>query len=143
LIYKIKEPTTSIDWENYYLLRWKLLRMNLGLEKGTEKDQFESISYHRIVKYGSNIIGVGRLHFVNEFQAQIRFMAIEIEYRNAGLGRMLIEELIFIAKNRKIEKIFLNSRESAVGFYQKFGFIKVRPVDTKFNINHYLMEKKL
>ena len=115
-MYTIFEPTDKFFFEKYLILRWRLLRWPWGGKRGTEIDSMEDISIHRAIKDNkNNIIGVGRIHFINE-EAQIRYMAIKKSYRGKGLGSKIIMELEEVASNNKIKKIFLNSRESAIKF---------------------------
>ena len=61
-----------------------------------------------------------------------------------GLGSKIIVELEKITINHRIKKIFLNSRESAIRFYQNNGYHIVNKVGPTFgNIIHYRMEKVL
>tara|TARA_X000001036_G_C20545208_1_gene752018 strand:+ start:168 stop:599 length:432 start_codon:yes stop_codon:yes gene_type:complete len=129
-------------YNQYLNLRWSLLRKPLGGARGTEIDIFESESFHRaIFDHNDNIIGVGRIHFIQN-TAQIRYMAIIKEFRSKGLGSKLIKELENIALENNIKKIFLNSRFKAVDFYIKNGYVKIASVKPPFgNIIHYRMEK--
>ena len=81
-----------------------------------------------------NYIGVGRLQDNGKEQAQIRYMAIKNEYQNQGFGKLLIFDLEKIAKERGVKEIILQSREIAVKFYQKLGYIT-----EKKKLIYYLM----
>ena len=71
-------------------------------------------------------------------------MAIKKEFSSKGYGSRLIESLEKIALNKKIKKIFLNSRINAVTFYEKNGYQKTNKVNPSFGeIVHYRMEKIL
>lgn len=52
----------------------------------------------------------------------IRELFIKKEYRNSGLGRLLIFQVIEIAKKEAIHKVILTT-DSALEFYQKLGFV--------------------
>ena len=77
----IKTPSTSVEWEEYYLFRWKILREPIGLDKQSTKDNLEESSYHLMVTDNNKIIGVGRIHFLNSKEAQIRYMAVDSKYQ--------------------------------------------------------------
>ena len=143
-MYTIFEPTDKNNFEKYLILRWRLLRWPWGGKRGSEIDNIEDISIHRAIRDNkNNIIGVGRIHFINE-EAQIRYMAIKKSCRGKGLGSKIIMELEKVASNNKIKKIFLNSRENAIKFYQKNGYQIINQVDSSFeDIIHYRMEKTL
>jgi ribosomal protein S18 acetylase RimI-like enzyme len=56
---------------------------------------------------------------------KIEDMIIDEKYRGQGLGRMLMEELIKIAKKKKAKKINLTSRSQRVEarkLYESLGF---------------------
>ena len=143
-MYTIIKPITSNDFTQYYFIRWALLRRPQGGEKGTEKDKYEHQSFHLMVKdLNNNCIGVGRIHELKNI-AQIRYMAVKKAHRNRGIGVKLVSKLEIFTKGKKISKIFLNSRENAVRFYQKRGYSIIKKVKPSFgNIVHYRMEKVL
>ena len=54
-----------------------MLRQPWQQPLGSEKDELESQSYHRVILDDmDNIVGVGRLHKYKQNSAQIRYMAI-------------------------------------------------------------------
>ena len=143
-MHKIIDPVSEFLFEEYLYIRWLLLRRPLGGKRGSEIDDLDDNSFHRaIVDNANNIFGVGRIHFINNM-AQIRYMAIKKEFSSKGYGSRLIESLEKIALNKKIKKIFLNSRINAVTFYEKNGYQKRNKVNPSFGkIVHYRMEKIL
>ena len=141
---RIVDPKKGPMYEDYLYLRWLLLRKPLGGERGSELDDMESVSYHRaIVSKDNDIIGVGRVHFVDSF-AQIRYMGVKHSHSRMGYGTKLLHTLEKIVSNHCINKIFLNSRINAIDFYQKNGYSKIKRVEPSFgDIIHYRMEKIL
>ena len=137
---KILEPTSD-EMKEYYHLRWKILREPLGLEQETEKDDLEDKSIHRVVKIENQIIGVGRLHFIDDSKAQIRYMAVEDNFRKSGVGKLIVDEFIKISENRNTKKIMLYARESVIDFYKNLGFDIIQEAHKLQNIQHFLMEK--
>ena len=89
-------------------------------------------------------IGVGRLQFNTETEAQIRYMAVAKEVERQGVGRIIIDSLEKQAKEKNITSIILDAREPAIGFYEKLGYAKKEKTYLLFNsIQHYRMEKNL
>ena len=138
----IRKPESSKEWEDYYHLRWEILRAPLNLDKGSEKDDLEDSATHRAVFDNEKIVGIGRLHFIDENKAQIRYMAILEDYRGKGLGRMIVEEFAQISEQNKIFKIILFARESVIEFYKKLDFKIIKKAHRLENIQHFLMERK-
>jgi len=51
-------------------------------------------------------------------------VAVAKGYRNLKIGSEVINILVKEAEKLKIEAVELNSREDAIGFYEKLGFIR-------------------
>lgn len=122
-MYKCRAPKNKIELDSYYQLRWQVLREPWQQPKGSEKDDLESQSYHRvIVDDMENILGVGRLHLVGQNLAQIRYMAITKLAQGKGLGKRLLDEFEIISAKLGVSIIELNARENALGFYLKLNY---------------------
>ena len=140
---EIQEPLNSSEWNEYYRIRWEILRKPLGLEKGSEKDDLEDKAIHRIIKDDNKIVAIGRLHFNNDNAAQIRYMAVPKNFQGKGLGRLLVDEFIKISKDNNSSKIILYARESVIGFYKKSGFDIIGKAHRLESVQHFLMEKNI
>ena len=141
----VGQPETVEEYEEYYDLRWRLLREPWGQPRGSEKDEFESRASHvTIHSEEGELLGIGRLHLHNENVAQIRYMAVEKEFRQKGIGRIIVEKLEEIASDQGVRKIVLNAREDIVGFYGYLGYFVLGEGPVMFDqIKHTKMEKEL
>ena len=142
---KIVSPQTKNQYESYYFFRWKLLRKPLNKEIGTEKDLLEDSSIHRmVIDNDDNIIAVGRLHHNNSNESQIRYFAVDENFRRQGMGSYLMEDLESIAKKARRTEIILNARENAMNFYKSIGYKIIQKSYILFDkIQHYEMKKVL
>ena len=142
---KIIEPATAKEFEQYYDLRWKILRAPWKQPRGSERDDNDETSTHLMVMDDKNkLIGVGRLHFNSIREAQIRFMAIEVHGQRKGAGTYLLQALEARAEKHGASLITLDARETAMGFYCKQGYSPQGPGHTLFNsIAHLKMTKAL
>ena len=144
---QIKAPITSEEFKSYYQFRWNELRRPLGQPLGFEKDDLENISFHLMLVSNNDILGVGRIHFiVNNLikKAQIRYMAIDKKIQKKGHGSKLLKELENIAYKNNVKHIFLHARESAIPFYLKNSYKKIKKSYILLNtIQHWYMEKKI
>lgn len=142
---QVREPQTPEEFKAYYALRWKLLRKPWSQPKGSEKDDKEKEAYHLMaIKEEESLspLGIGRLHLNNKKEAQIRYMGVKEDYQGEGIGSSLLKKLESKAQEWKVEKITLNARENAIGFYKNFGYKIVKKAHTLFGeIPHYKMEK--
>ena len=137
-----KTPSSSEEFKNYDLFRWKILRKPIGKSIESLKDEYEDSSYHLIGIIDNKIIACGRLHFNNAYEAQIRYMAIDEHYQRKGIGVKVIELLEAEAKKNQINKIVLNARNHVIEFYKKSGYKAVRKYEgSDTGIPHTTMEK--
>jgi thioesterase domain-containing protein len=144
-MYKCRAPKNQAELEQYYHLRWQTLRKLWQQPSGSEKDDLEAQSYHRvIVDDMDKIVGVGRLHKYSQAQAQIRYMAISHHLRGKGLGKLLVIELESVAVQAGVKTIELNARDNAIGFYQQLGYVNEGYSHTLFGeVSHNKMTKTL
>jgi len=143
---KIIEPTTSKEFKKYYNLRYEILRKPWGQPLGSERDEREETSIHRMIidnKTG-NTLAVGRLQFNSEDEAQIRYMAVADYFQGEGLGSQIIIALEDVARGKGIQRIILSARENALQFYRNNGYEIVKKTHLLFGeIQHWLMGKEL
>ncbi|QTH63368.1 GNAT family N-acetyltransferase/hotdog fold thioesterase [Psychrosphaera ytuae] len=122
-MYQVVAPQTESDWEDYYEVRWQILRAPLQQPRGSEKDEYEQHAWHRMVKDDNGeVVGVARLHLVNSEEAQIRYMAVIDNHRRKGLATMMLESLEAIARQEGVERVILNARKTATNFYENLGY---------------------
>ncbi len=142
-MYHCRAPKNKAELEQYYNLRWKILREPWQQPIGSERDDLETQSYHRvIVDDKDNIVGVGRLHKYSQEKAQIRYMAISDEYRGKGLGKLLVNELEQVAAQSGAKVIALNARDDAIGFYQQLDYVDEGYAHTLYDeVSHNKMAK--
>lgn len=138
-------PQSTADWEDYFELRWRVLRAAWNRPRGSEKDDRESDSQHLMIRGpDSEILAVGRLHFNTPAEAQVRFMAVDPKARGGGLGSLILREFERRAGAAGATSIVLNARDGAQGFYEQHGFAVIGPAETMFaEIKHVRMRKDL
>jgi ribosomal protein S18 acetylase RimI-like enzyme len=141
----VRQPRTRQEWQDYYALRWQILRAPWEQPPGSERDQLEGESVHLMLSCGDGeVVAVGRLHRAREQVAQIRYMAVATEFQRRGLGRRLLAQLEGEAIQTGYTQIILEAREHAVAFYRRHGYRVVRPSHELFGqIRHFLMTKRL
>lgn len=128
----------------YYDLRWRVLREPWTQARTTGHDQREAEAIHLGCWAGGRLLGVGRLHFNSPAEAQVRFMAVEPGWEGRGIGGALLEELEHRALAAGAERMVLDARESARGFYERHGYRMIEPGALLFEqIAHWKMTKAL
>jgi glucosamine-phosphate N-acetyltransferase len=93
-------------------------------------DHFDKIKSNIfVVKYNEKIIATASLliepKFIHRLSSvgHIEDVVIDKNYRNNGLGKLLINHCVNYAKQNGCYKIILNCSSSNIGFYEKCGFI--------------------
>jgi GNAT superfamily N-acetyltransferase len=143
--YFLTEPQSEADWQNYFDLRWRILRAPWNQARGSERDERDDESIHLMICDASRApVAIGRLHFISPHEAQVRFMAVEPEFAGRGFGGQILSELESRALFRGAARVVLNARNEATRFYLKHGYVSVGPGDTLFGtVEHVRMEKDL
>lgn len=140
---RICEPQTPLEFEAYFSTRYQTLRAPWGQPPGSERDDQEISSVHAMaVNEHGEVLGVCRLQFNSEEEAQLRYMGIQEQARGLGIGRMLIDFMETRAKQHGARSMVLQARENAVAFYEKCGY---RVIEKSYlmwdSIQHFKMEK--
>lgn len=140
----IKQPQSPEEFEQYYDLRWRILRAPWGEPEGSEADGIEDQCFHIMVTNDESVLGVGRLQYNADDEAQIRYMAVAKDYERNGIGRRIVNALEQEAISKNISTVILDAREPAVGFYQKLGYSIEKKSYVLFDeIQHYRMKRIL
>ena len=139
---EVRPPKTKKEWNDYYYLRWKVLRSKFSDNIDSAKDEIEDESFHIIaINTNLKILGVGRIHELDKETSQIRYMAVEQESRNSNIGTLILKSLISHAIEKKNKQIILHARENAINFYLKNGFKLRQKTHILFGeVQHYLMK---
>jgi ribosomal protein S18 acetylase RimI-like enzyme len=89
-------------------------------------------------------LACGCLHFMAPDEAQVRFMAVDENARGRAYGSRILKGLEAEAARRGAQKVVLNARDNATGFYAKHNYAVVGEAETLFGaIRDVRMEKAL
>ena len=92
------------------------------------KSELESDSSHYlVVKDNSKIIGFAGIK-VTVPDCDIMNIVVKKDFRNQGIGSLLLKELINLSKSLNVKNLFLEVNERntpAISLYNKFGFKKI------------------
>ena len=115
---------------------------NVPLED--EFDEFDTIGKlcdHILIYYNEQPVGTGRLRIVNGLGKLERICMLK-PYRKYGFGKVIINTLEEIAKEKGISQVKLHGQTHAEGFYKKLGYQTSSDVFIEDGIPHILMVKK-
>lgn len=142
----VRIPETAQEWEQYYNLRFTVLREPWGQLKGSEvlKDE-DQADHAMVIDSESNIVvGVARMQINTPTQGQVRCVAVSPNVQGKGVGKLLMNYLENLAREKSIKEIILDARENALKFYESIGYEIYEDSYLLFGeIQHYRMRKEL
>jgi len=134
--------TEVVDYQDYIQkikkVRKKVFVKEQNVPGDIEIDGLDSEAKHVLVFDADKAIGTGRILF----DGHIGRIAVEKQYRCRGIGRIIVEKLVEIAKGLQLSEVWLSSQYHAKGFYQKLGFIEVGDIYQEAGIDHIKMKKE-
>ncbi len=136
---EVRPVKNKQELEDMYHQRWLVLREPMGMEKGTEQDQYESSAFHLVAVCNNQVIGSARLRELSSGLGSIAYVALLPKFRHQGIGTKLIETLIQKAKANKFKGLRLLSRINGLGFYSRLGFIADGEPFDYVGISHQFM----
>lgn len=140
----IRKPLSKLDFEQMYDLRWRILRNPWNQLRGTEKDEREGESHPFIVTINEKIVATARFHKNNENEGQIRYLAVEKDFRNERIASILMRYIEGFAISLGLKSIIINARKNAKEFFEKLKYEIVEEGPLLFDkIEHYIMKKML
>lgn len=108
------------------------------------KSELESDSSHYlVVKDNSKIIGFAGIK-VTVPDCDIMNIVVKKDFRNQGIGSLLLKELINLSKSLNVKNLFLEVNERntpAILLYNKFGFKKICTRKNYYKDNNAIVMK--
>lgn len=108
------------------------------------KSELESDSSHYlVVKDNSKIIGFAGIK-VTVPDCDIMNIVVKKDFRNQGIGSLLLKELINLSKSLNVKNLFLEVNEKntpAILLYNKFGFKKISTRKNYYKDNNAIVMK--
>ena len=133
---KIKLVRTPQEQKNVLDIRRSVFIDEQQIPVEIEIDAFEESAIYVIAYFDEEAVGTARWREIGNTVKLERFAVLK-NYRNKGIGRKL--KMFIIDRIPQVKIIFLNSQESAIGFYSKLGFISKGPLFKEANILHQKM----
>lgn len=133
----------SIDYGKMVQLRLKILRQPLGLDF-SEDELLKEKNDILIAAFDEDILmGCCVLCKNGDESIRLRQMAVDLQMQRNGIGASIIFFAENLARDKGYKKIIMHARQTAAGFYEKFGFQKKGEEFYELNLPHILMEKSL
>lgn len=139
---KIVKCERVYELVDHYLIRKLVFIDEQKVSYEEEFDLEEKMRIPFVLYLDNKPIGAARINPKHEY-AKIERVCILKEYRKHGYGYKLMEYLIDYCKALGYMEIQLGAQTTALGFYEKLGFIKFGDEFLDANISHYKMKKNL
>lgn len=139
----IRLPNTPEEWDDYYRLRYLVLRKPLGQLEGSERNEGDLTGEHFALYEDDVLRAIARLDVYAPTISQVRFVAVDTSIQGKGLGKLIMKAVENRSKETGNTKMILHARDYAVPFYEKLNYNIVEKSYKLFDVlQHYLMEKE-
>ncbi|MHB1419954.1 MAG: GNAT family N-acetyltransferase [Bacillota bacterium] len=138
----IKRVNTEEEFKIAYYLRVEVFVVEQGVPMELEKDEYDACAIHVLAFDDKEAIGCGRLVKFDQ-EGKIGRVAVKKQMRKKGVGRLICNELIKLAKDLDLKSVVLDAQTYAIDFYLKLGFEVESEMFLEAGIEHIKMRKNL
>lgn len=124
-------------------LRDTVLRRPIGLSLFDENLSGESGQLHFGLVEGTDLLACVTIDLQGDTDALLRQMCVVPDRQQQGLGRRLITQVEAHLVQRKVQRVTMSARITAVGFYESLGYRTHGAEYLSVGIPHISMQKKL
>ena len=130
----------TISWEQTIQLRHRVLWPNKPPEYCHVDG--DTAGLHFGVFINERLVSVASV-YLNLNKARLRKFATDSRYQNQGIGSKMLRHIIQFLKDSQVEFFWCDARESALGFYKRFGMHKCSERFYKADVPYFTMEVAL
>lgn len=122
-------------------LRDAVLRRPLGLSLFDENLSGEADQLHFGLVEGTDLLACVTIDLQSDTDALLRQMCVVPERQQQGLGRHLIAQVESQLVQRKVQRVTMSARITAIGFYESLGYRSHGAQYLSVGIPHISMQK--
>ncbi|RYY67564.1 MAG: GNAT family N-acetyltransferase [Chitinophagaceae bacterium] len=131
------------EYQQMIALRHSILREPLGMSFTPEELEKEKDNILIAAFEEDDMLGCCMLRKLDNQTLQLRQMAVKNNLQGKGIGASIMSFAETISRDRGYRSIIMHARDTAIGFYEKFGYkVKGEPF-VEINLPHHVMEKKI
>ena len=119
------------------------MRQPLGLSFTPEELEKEKDNILIAAFDEDEMLGCCMLIKIDNQTLQLRQMAVNNNLQGKGIGASIMAFAENISRDRGYKKLIMHARDTAIGFYEKFGYKVIGDGFLELNIPHHIMEKKI
>jgi GNAT superfamily N-acetyltransferase len=133
----------SKEYQQMVQLRMEILRKPLGLSFTKEELDKEKNDILIAVFDEDDMLGCCILTKIDDYRIKLRQMAVQKKLQGKGIGESIISFAENIARDKGYKTLMMHARDSAIGFYEKFGYAIKGDQFIEVKTQHHVMEKRL
>lgn len=133
----------SEEYQLMVKLREDVLRKPLGLSFDTEELEKEKNEILIAAFDEEDIIGCCILSDIGMQKIRLRQMAVHDSVQGKGIGASIMSFAENLAKDKGYKYMVMHARDTAIGFYEKFGYKVKSDEFEEVGLFHHIMEKEL
>ncbi len=118
---EIKRVSFIRDFAGLCYIREQVFIKEQGVPSNLEWDGLDQDAIHLLAVITPSQQAVGTIRILND--GHIGRMAVLDEWRNRGIGRQLLKQILDVAHQLGLEQVFLAAQTTAIDFYARYGFI--------------------
>ncbi|MBI3884101.1 MAG: GNAT family N-acetyltransferase [Sphingobacteriales bacterium] len=134
------------EYDQMIALRHEILRKPLGIT--FSKEELDKDKYDILIACmdDEEVLGCCILTHVDNNCIRLRQMAVQKKLQGKGIGESIMTFAENLARDKGYKTLMMHARDTAIGFYEKFGYAIKGEKFTALalnNMTHQVMEKML
>lgn len=133
----------SLEYDKMIQLRYDILRKPLHLQ--FDQEELEKEKDHILIGAfdEDEILGCCTLTRISNDEVRLRQMAVQNNLQGKGIGASMMNYAENMARDKGYKIITMHARKTALGFYERLGYIITGKEFREVSIAHFKMEKVL
>jgi predicted GNAT family N-acyltransferase len=135
---RVRDADFTADFANIRRVREKVFIDEQRVPRELEFDDRDALCRHVLVFDGDTPVGTGRLDL--GYGGKVGRVAVVATHRRHGVGTAIMERLHEIARAEKRALLWCHAQLTAVGFYERLGYVRSGTTFVEAGIDHVRME---
>ncbi|MFD1124867.1 GNAT family N-acetyltransferase [Lentilactobacillus raoultii] len=127
----------------YWIRRQTRIHGNVAPRSVEFDEDIDKRYQYLLIENENDPVGTARLNFSNENYAKIERVSIVSKYQGKGLGQLLIRKAEEWIADKGYSKIIITSLDTAIGFYEKLGYVRTGKQAIHDGVKQIYTEKRL
>lgn len=129
------------EYKKMIALRQQILRQPLGLSFSFEELEREKDDLLIAAFDDDDMLGCCLLSKINNDTLRLRQMAVQNNLQGKGIGASIMSFVENLARDKGYKCLMMHARNTAIGFYERFGYKTRGDEFIEVGVPHHVMEK--